>query len=138
MDSRLLVERFYGEIWNRRDYAVADQILAADFRFRGSLGSETIGVPAFLAYVDAVHAVLENYRCTIEELIADEHRASARLLFAGRHRGSLLGVAATGREVAWAGAAFFTITRDRIESLWVLGDIAGLKQQLGVTGEPSL
>ena len=31
-DSRTLVERFYGEVWNRRDYAVADDILAADFR----------------------------------------------------------------------------------------------------------
>jgi steroid delta-isomerase-like uncharacterized protein len=135
-DIRGLVERFYGEVWNRRDFAVADGILAADFRFRGSLGDKTVGVPAFLAYVDSVHAALADYRCTIEELIADKRRASARMMFSGRHRAPLLGVAATGRDVSWAGAAFFTVALDRIESLWVLGDIAGLKRQLGTNGDP--
>lgn len=135
-DSRNLVERFYGEIWNRRDYAVAEQILAPDFRFRGSLGSETSGIAAFLAYVDAIHAALENYRCTVDELICDRHRASARMTFSGRHRAPLLGVAATGRDVSWSGAAFFTVARDRIESLWVLGDVAGLKRQLTTAGDP--
>jgi len=28
-DSSKLVECFYGDIWNRRDYAVADDMLAA-------------------------------------------------------------------------------------------------------------
>jgi steroid delta-isomerase-like uncharacterized protein len=135
-NSSTLVERFYGDIWNRRDYDVAEKLLAADFRFRGSLGNETVGIPAFLAYVDSVHAALADYRCTIEELIADGHRASARMVFAGRHRAPLLGVAATDRNVSWAGAAFFTIAQGRIASLWVLGDIVGLKRQLEVTGDP--
>jgi len=137
-DSRALVELFYNDIWNRRDYAVANDLLAVDFRFRGSLGDKTVGIPAFLAYVDSVHAALADYRCTIEELIADKQRASARMMFSGRHRAPLLGVAATGREVSWAGAAFFTVARDRIESLWVLGDLAGLKRQLGANGETPL
>ena len=136
-DSKILVERFYNDLWNRRAYAVADEILAPDFRFRGSLGTQTIGIPAFLAYVDTVHAALENYRCTIEELIADRRRASVRMLFAGRHCGPLLGMAATGRQVSWAGAGFFTMQATRIASLWVLGDIEGLKRQLAATGGPS-
>jgi predicted ester cyclase len=39
-------------------------------------------------------------------------------------------VEATGRQVRWAGAAFFRIAAARIVSLWVLGDVEGLKQQL--------
>ena len=135
-DSSKLVECFYGDIWNRRDYAVATEILTADFHFRGSLGNQTVGVPAFLAYVDAVHSALENYRCTIEELIADQRRASVRMLFAGRQCGPLLGMPATGRQVSWAGAGFFTMQANRIASLWVLGDIEGLKRQLAATGGP--
>jgi len=133
-DSRSLIERFYDRIWNRRDYAVADEILVTGFRFRGSLGSETVGIPAFLAYVDSVHTTLEGYRCIIEELVAGDDRVSARMLFSGRHRAPLFGVPATGRQVSWAGAAFFTIADARIASLWVLGDIEGLKRQLGATG----
>ena len=130
-DSQNLVERFYNDIWNRQDFIVADAILAPDFRFRGSLGSETIGIPAFLAYVESVHAALADYRCTIEEIVADEVHAAARMGFAGIHRAPLFGVEATGRHVRWAGAAFFRIAAARIVSLWVLGDVEGLKQQLG-------
>jgi len=135
-NSSSLVERFYGDIWNRRDYDIAEKLLAFNFRFRGSLGDETVGISAFLAYAKTIHAALADYRCTIEELIADRDRASARMLFAGCHRAPLLGIAATGRNVSWAGAAFFTMAQGRIASLWVLGDIAGLKRQL--SGEPPL
>ena len=135
-DCNLLVESFYRDIWNRRDYAVAEEILTSDFRFRGSLGDQTVGIPAFLAYVDAVHTALADYRCTIEELIADQRRASARMLFSGRHQAVLLGVAATGRAVSWAGAAFFTTRSERIATLWVLGDMEGLKRQLAAAGAP--
>ena len=130
-DSRKLVERFYADIWNRQDFAVADEILAAVFRFRGSLGSESIGIPAFLAYVQSIHTALADYRCAIDELIADGEHAAARMTFAGIHRGPLFGVPATGKSVAWAGAGFFRITESRIVSLWVLGDVEGLKRQLG-------
>jgi predicted ester cyclase len=40
-------------------------------------------------------------------------------------------VDATGRRVSWAGAAFFRSAPARIVSLWVLGDVEGLKRQLG-------
>lgn len=130
-DSRAIVEQFYDGIWNRRDFAVADEILAADFRFRGSLGCESLGVPAFLAYVKSIHAALEDYRCRIEELIAETDHSAARMTFAGKHHGLLFGVPATGRELSLAGAAFFKIAQGRIVSLWVLGDVEGLKQQLG-------
>jgi predicted ester cyclase len=56
------------------------------------------------------------------------------MVFSGRHRAPLLGVPATGRQVSWAGAAFFTIADARIASLWVLGDIEGLKRQLEASG----
>jgi steroid delta-isomerase-like uncharacterized protein len=131
MSATKLVERFYNDIWNRQDFAVAEEILAADFRFRGSLGSQTIGIPAFLTYAGSIHAALADYRCTIEEIVADEVHAAARMSFAGIHHGPLFGVAATGRRVRWAGAAFFAIAQARTVSLWVLGDVEGLKQQLG-------
>jgi steroid delta-isomerase-like uncharacterized protein len=130
-DNRILIERFYNDIWNRQDFAVADEILAADFRFRGSLGPEMAGVPAFIVYVKSVHAALEDYRCIVKDLVSDNERAAARMTFAGKHRAALFGVAATGRDVSWAGAAFFQIAQGRIASLWVLGDVDDLKRQIG-------
>ncbi len=89
---KTLVERFYAEIWNRGDEAVARAILAPDFRFRGSLGVTADDVDGFLAYVRSVRAALGDYRCTIDDLIENEDRAAARMTFTGVHRSELLGV----------------------------------------------
>ena len=127
---RELVERFYHEVWNRADEAAATEILHEDFRFRGSLGSESRGPERFIAYMRSVHAALGGYNCRIDDLIATHDRAAARMTFSGIHRGRLFSVDATGREIRWSGAAFFTADGAQITSLWVLGDVDGVKQQL--------
>jgi steroid delta-isomerase-like uncharacterized protein len=128
--ARDLVERFYDVVWNRADEAEARNILAADFRFRASLGPELRGPGGFIAYLRSVHAALDNFTCTIEEIIATQDRAAARMSFCGTHRGKFFGIAPTGREIRWNGAAFFTIVGDKITELWVLGDIEAVRRQL--------
>lgn len=128
--ARALVERFYHVVWSKADEAAARQILHPDFVFHGSLGPELRGPEGFIAYLRSVHAALANFVCDIEELIETEERAVARMLFRGIHRGPFFGVPATGREVAWSGAAFFTIRDGLIAELWVLGDIDAVKRQL--------
>jgi steroid delta-isomerase-like uncharacterized protein len=127
---RELVERFYHQVWNQADEAEARKILSPDFRFRASLGPELRGPGGFIAYLRALRAALENFTCSIEELIATDERAAARMGFRGTHRGKFFGIAATGREIAWSGAAFFTIGAGTITELWVLGDIEAVRRQL--------
>lgn len=126
-----LVRSFYDDVWNRRDEATAHAILAPGFAFRGSLGPERSGVEGFLDYMRSVHTALDGYTCTIEDLVATEGRVAARMRFAGRHQATFFGIEATGLEIAWAGAAFFTMAEGRIAKLWVLGDIDAVKRQLG-------
>ena len=47
MTPSQLVERFYEDVWNQRDFDVAQDIIAEDFRFRGSLGPENAGLAGF-------------------------------------------------------------------------------------------
>ncbi len=131
MSPRELVKAFYFEVWNRANEDRAREVLAASFHFRGSLGAERIGPDRFIAYLRDVHGALGNYHCIIEELVTEGDRAAARMRFTGRHRDEFLGVPATGRQVTWAGAAFFRCEGGRIAELWVLGDLAELRRQLG-------
>ncbi len=131
---RILVECFYFEVWNRADERVAHDILRRDFRFRASLGPERQGPDGFIEYMRSIHAALGNYTCVIDDLITAENRAAARMTFKGVHCGRLFDVEPTGREVRWAGGAFFTTANGQISELWVLGDIDSLKQQLNANG----
>ena len=130
MTPRELVESFYHVVWNKADEAEARRILKPDFRFRASLGPELRGPGGFIAYLRSVHAALENFTCTIDELIETEDRAAARMRFRGRHRGKMFGIAPTGRDINWSGAAFFHCDGGMIAELWVLGDVEAVRRQL--------
>lgn len=127
---RELVARFYRDVWERADESAAREILRPDLSFRGSLGPVMRGVDAFVGYMRSIHAALADYTCIIEDLVATEDRAAARL-----HRGPFLGVAPTGREIRWAGAAFFRVEGTQIAEIWVLGDLDSVKKQLSSVGK---
>ena len=128
---KTLVERFYNEVWNAADEAVAREILHKDLRFRASLGPERRGPEGFIDYLRAVRQALPDFVCIIQELIATKREAVARMRFEGHHRGTFYGVEATGRKISWAGAAFFKTDGGQITDIWVLGDIDSVKRQLG-------
>ena len=127
------MERFYFEAWNQADERVAREILHRDFRFRASLGPERQGPEGFIDYMRSIHAALAQYTCVIDDLIAAENRVAARMTFKGVHRGRLFDVEPTGREIRWAGGAFFTIADGQIVDLWVLGDVDSVKNQLNAS-----
>ena len=130
-DPRTLVERFYAEVWTQADETVAREILHPRLSFKASLGPERTGPDGFIAYMRSVHAALADYKCIIEDLVTTEDRAAARLRFVGVHRADFFGVPATGREITWAGGAFFRVADGQLAEIWVLGDIDSVKSQLG-------
>jgi len=125
-----LVERFYDVVWNKADERAAREILDRNFIFRASLGPELRGPDGFIAYLRSVHAALEGFTCTIQDLIATQDRAAAKMRFTGIHRATFFGIEATGRPIKWSGAAFFTVARGQITELWVLGDVEAVMRQL--------
>ena len=137
LGTKELVERFYREVWNRADERVAREIIDPGFSFRGSLGPELQGHEEFFQYLRSIHAALADYRCIIDELIATDSRAAARMTFTGTHRNVFFGVPATGRVITWVGAAFFAIAQSRITRLWVIGDVDAVKRQLGAGASAS-
>ena len=68
MSAETLIRRFYDDLWNAQLYDLADEILAPDIGFRGSLGTEEYGIPGFIRYARAVHASLSEYTCVMQQL----------------------------------------------------------------------
>jgi steroid delta-isomerase-like uncharacterized protein len=128
-----IVRRFYEDIWNQGDLNAILDICHPEIAFRGSLGDTKYGHEGFADYVRYVRGALDDYRCHIEESVAEGNRVFAKMRFVGDHRGKFLGYAPTGKTLEWAGAALFTIENDRITQLWVLGDLHGLISQLSTS-----
>lgn len=125
-----LVARFYADLWNRWDDVAVDEVLADDFAFRGSMGTETQGRDGWRTYRDAIRQASPDFHNEVIDLVAAGDQAAARLRYTGHHRGLLAGIPATGRRFEYAGAAFFTSRDSLLASAWVLGDLDGLRRQL--------
>ena len=125
-----LIGRFYADLWNRWNDAAVEEVLAEDFSFRGSMGSQTRGRDGWRGYRDAIRAGSRDFHNEVTDLVASGNRAAARLRYTGHHTGPLAGVDATGRWFEYAGAAFFASRGGRLTAAWVLGDLDGLRRQL--------
>ena len=128
--SKDLVRRYYEALWNRWDFALADELIAESVVFRGSLGISVQGREGFKEYMRGVRRAFPDFHNRIEELIAENERVAARLTYTGTHQGEVLGIAPTGRQVSYAGMALFRVVDNRIAEGWVLGDVHELVRQL--------
>lgn len=121
-----IVRAFYKDLWDHADTTLIPQIFHPNFTFRGSLGPVLVGHDQFAGYVALVTEALGTYTSDILDMVEEGAKVFAKVRFHGTHRGTLLGVAATGRHVWWHGAPMFTFDGTKVRDLWVLGDIHGL------------
>jgi predicted ester cyclase len=124
------VRCWYEEMWNRWDEAVLERILDPEIELRGSLGQTSRGLGGVAAYMRFVRDAFPDFHNHLEDMVEEGDRVFARLRYTGTHRGQLFGIPPTGRRVEYAGAALFRFRGERIRSVWVLGDVDGLKRQL--------
>ena len=125
-----LIRRYYEQLWNSWNFALARELLTEDIVFRGSLGIAVEGISAFLDYMRLVRTAFPDFYNTVEETVVEYDRVFARLTYRGAHRGELFGISPTGRTITYPGAALFTIRGKKIERGWVLGDALSLLRQL--------
>lgn len=129
-NHKAIVRQFYDAIWNNADTTIIPELLCEDFAFRGSLGQQQRGHAGFAQFMAFIRAALGNYRCEIIDMVAEDDKVYARILYTGIHRGELFGYAPTNAKLKWDGIAAFTFRDGRIAELWVLGDLHSVMKQL--------
>jgi steroid delta-isomerase-like uncharacterized protein len=130
--NKRLVVRFYEELWNRGNYDVADELVAADYvRHDLRPGNAPPGPAGQKAVAQRFRAAFPDVCLEVEALIAEGDLVVARWTMSGTHRGSWGEVEATGRSVRLSGVNFFRIAEGRIAEIWNLRDDLGLREQLG-------
>ena len=132
-EHRTVLRRYFSDLINKRDYASADRLLAADFTFHDpAVSPEPMTREAFLGFLGAFNVAFPDYQFSVEDQIVCDDKAVARWRFTGTHRGEFLGIAATGRAVTLTGIDIFEFAGGKIVQGWVETNVAGLLRQLGV------
>ena len=132
-----LVRRFWRQVFDERDLTAAREMLTADFRWRGSLGSESEGVEDFLAYATAAQEAMPDLAVSLDEVAVVGSQVWARLRFSAVHRGELLGQPGTGRRVSYVGQAVHDVRDERLSRVWVVADTLSLYRQMVAKTPPA-
>lgn len=113
--NAVVIECFYNELWNRWDLSVANEIVAENIRFRGSLGSSVEGRESFKSYVEAVRSAFPDWHNRIDEMISCHDKAVTRMSWSGTHLGRLSGIEPADRRVEYVEAAIFRLFERKIQ-----------------------
>lgn len=132
-ENRRVVERYFDELWNRGNLAVADEIIAADFSAPMPPPNHPLHGPGDVKeFVAADRLGYPDLGFSIDETVAEADKVVARWTMRGTHLGTWKVFAPTGRSIAFSGITIFTVKGGRIHSFQVVSDALGVLQQLGV------
>lgn len=131
-DGRTIARRFTEELWDRGELAVADEIIAPGFVDHDPVHGQRPGADGYKEMVGAFRAAFPDLRVTNEDVVAEGDKVVARWTARGTHRGTLMNIPPTGRQVTLKGVDILRVERGEIVERWGEFDALGMLQQLGV------
>ena len=136
-DHKRLVRRWFEELWNQGNAAVADEIIAPNYTVQdpGTPG-RTGGIAGEQQAVAMYRTVFPDLHFTIEDLVAEGDRCVARWTARGTQLAPLPGIPPTGTQVTVTGISFSRLANGRIVEHWLNWDTLGMLQQLGAIPAP--
>jgi steroid delta-isomerase-like uncharacterized protein len=133
--NKAMLRRFFLELFNEGDLAVADEIVSADYVNHDAMPGEAPGREGLKQYVQYVRSAFPDGHFTIDDQIAENDKVVTRFTTTGTHQGEFMGIPATGRSVEITAINIHRIVDGQIREAWLNIDRLGLMQQLGVIPE---
>ena len=120
---------------NQGNVNFSDELMVLNFVDHN--GSTTMqGVEAFKKFASAYLTAFLDLHFTIEDQIAEEDKTTLRYTARGTHRGDLMGIPPTGKQVTVTGIFITRWANGKAEESWLNFDALGMLQQLGVVPAP--
>jgi steroid delta-isomerase-like uncharacterized protein len=135
-ENKALVQRFVDEAFNRGNLDVADEVYAPEFTSHEPEGAVERSPEYVKGFVGTYRGAFPDGHTTVEDSIAEGDRVAYRWTFRGTHRGELMGIGPTERQVTITGITLDRISGGKIEEEWNNFDRLGMLQQLGAAPAP--
>jgi predicted ester cyclase len=137
-ENKELIHRYIKAIDENQtsDWSILDEYIAEDFV------AHDPPIPGVSLDREGMKQAAEIFRVAtpgrheITMQVAEGDLVVSRIMGRGVHRGEILGIAATNKEVETDGIAIHRIREGKIVEYWVVVDIARVLQQVGVLPEP--
>lgn len=129
-ENKAMVRRVFEEAINAGDYAVLDELLAADY-VNHDMPAPAPGAEGFKQVIAQFRAAFPDMTVTIEAEFADGDLVGTRGRFTGTHKGDFMGIPASGNPIDIRYIDLWRVRDGVLAENWVQMDTAGLMQQIG-------
>ena len=131
-ENKTLVRRWFKDIWSKGNLAVADQIVATNYANHDPAAPmPESGLEGLKKHVTTYRTAFPDLTLTIDDILAEGNKVTVRWTARGTHKGALMGIAPTGKQVTLTGISVIRTTGGKVAEQWVTWDTLGMMQQLG-------
>jgi steroid delta-isomerase-like uncharacterized protein len=139
-DHKELLAEYVREVWEEGDVSAVRRYLAPGFRRHVSAVSPPLDVDGQIERLAGLRSAFPDVEVTVDEVVAEGDMVAFRSTMRGTHRGELLGIPPTQREVTVRLVDMIRVEDGRFVEQWGGPDVFDLLGQLGATftgpGEP--
>jgi steroid delta-isomerase-like uncharacterized protein len=130
--NKAVIIRFLEEVINQGQLGVADEIVAEDFIELDPLPGQRQGREGLKEVIGGLLAAFPDMHWVADEMVGEGEKVVTRFTWTGTHRGTFLGIPATGKNVTVKGVVIDRLVGGRMTDSRILMDTLGMMQQLGV------
>ena len=135
-ENKAIACRWIEEVWSRGNLAAIDELFATDFVFSYPTAGAEPDREGYKQTVTEMFGPLADVHCTVEDIVAEGDKVAVRWTWSGTHKGELMGIAPTGKQVTLTGISILRIVGGKIVEEWGEMDNLGFMEQLGVFPPP--
>lgn len=134
--NKQIIRHFYTEAFEKGNLDVLDELLTDDFVAHAPAepghDAETQDASRLKEEIARNRAAFPDLSFTIQEMIAEGDKVAIRWTAEGTHKGKLMDMPPTGKEITLNGMNFLHLRDGKIAEDWVIWDSMGMMQQLGM------
>ena len=130
-ENKAIVRRFFELGPSSGDMNAANALLDPNFALHTPLPSAP-GIQGINDVVTTCRAAFEHLNVTVEDMVAEGNKVTARFTARGIHKGQFMGLPPTGKSITITGIEIFRIENCKIAELWGEANMLGLMEQLGI------
>jgi predicted SnoaL-like aldol condensation-catalyzing enzyme len=137
--NKATVRRLVEEVQNGHDLARMDAFFTPNFINHleaPDLSSEHNAVERAKMVFREIFTAFPDLHVTIQDQVAEGDKVVTHKLFQGTHQGTFMGVAPTGRQIAFAVIDILRLEQGKVVEHWAIQDRLALMQQLGLLPVP--
>ena len=130
-ENKTVVSSFIEEVINQGRLERADELVVADFVELDPLPGQQPGREGLKEVIAQMRAAFPDIHWVLDEMVAEGEKVVSRFTWSGTHRGTFLGVPATGRSISVKGVVIDRIVEGKMVDSHILMDGLSMMQQLG-------